>query len=104
MSLTEFGRYLSASKETIMGRWAQAVHGSVIPSAEGLSQPQLWNHLPRLLDEIALAVGGEPTPDVEEEGRDHGRQRWGSGYSIGEVVRELAILRNTLVQVAREYF
>ena len=37
------------------------------------------------------------------EGREHGRQRWRQGYELKEVVRELTLLRATLVEFLERY-
>jgi signal transduction histidine kinase len=105
MSLTKFARHLQASRETIIRRWQEAIGRAAaeVPSAQGLPEQQLRDHLPALLDEIAGAVGGAATAGVEAGGREHGRQRWGSGYDIAEALRELAVLRQTLLDVLDEY-
>src|SRR5918994_931017 len=88
LSLATFAQHLHCSKETLMERWLAAVRQAAVPSAQDLPEPQLRDHLPDLLDEIVRAIAGKPTPCVEEGGREHGQQRWGSGYEIHEVVRE----------------
>jgi two-component system CheB/CheR fusion protein len=87
-----------------MERWLESVRRdrSQIPSAQDLTVPQLRDHVPSLLDEIINAVVGETPPDVEADGREHGRQRWGTGYDIQEVLRELAILREVLMDRVEE--
>lgn len=97
LSLVTFAHQLSTSKEALMQRWLDAVRRAPVPSAQDLPEPQLRDHLPDLLDEIVRAMAGEPTPTVEEGGREHGQQRWGSGYDIDEVIRELGILRQLLL-------
>jgi signal transduction histidine kinase/CheY-like chemotaxis protein len=97
--------YLRAAREGLIRRWLDAVrgHSSSVPSAQELSETQLRDHLPDLLDEIIRAVEGTPTPEVEAEGRAHGRQRFSDGYDISEVLRELFVLRETLLDVVDEY-
>ena len=46
---------------------------------------------------------GELPPVDEVEGRAHGRQRWRQGYELKEVVRELTLLRITLVEFLDRY-
>jgi signal transduction histidine kinase len=105
MSLTGFARHLQVSRETIVRRWQEAIGRAAaeVPSAQGLPEQQLRDHLPTLLDEIAGAVGGAAVAGVEAGGREHGRQRWGSGYDISEALRELAVLRQTLLDALDEY-
>jgi signal transduction histidine kinase len=102
MTLVLFAQHLRASKEAIIARWQESVQREAVPSAKGLSEPQLRDHLPSLLEEIAVALEGEPTPAVDAEGRAHGRHRWGSGYDIGEVLWEISLLQQTLLEVVNE--
>jgi signal transduction histidine kinase/ActR/RegA family two-component response regulator len=103
MHLSELAQHLRATQEAVMQRWMAAVYRDGLESALGLSEPQLRDHLPVLLDEIVLALEEQDTPLLEHEGQEHGRQRWGSGYNIGEMLRELAILREMLLAVTTEY-
>jgi hypothetical protein len=103
VSLVAFAHHLAGTKAALMERWRAAVFRDAVPSARELSKPRLWDHMPAVLDEIILAVGGKPTPTVKAEGEEHGRQRWASGYEISEVLRELADLRDVLQEVTAEY-
>jgi signal transduction histidine kinase len=103
MSLAVLSQYLRTSEEAIFTRWQAAVFREAVPSARGLQEPQLRNSLPALFEDIVIAIAGEPAPTVEAEGREHGRQRWGLGYDIGEVLRELFLFRQTLLDVVNEY-
>jgi signal transduction histidine kinase/CheY-like chemotaxis protein len=105
VSRAVFAQHLRAARESLIHRWLAAVRSdsSPIPAAQELSDTQLRDHLPILLDEIIDAVDGAPTPLVEAEGREHGRQRFADGYDISEVLRELCVLRETLLDVVEEY-
>jgi signal transduction histidine kinase/CheY-like chemotaxis protein len=103
MRFTEFARHLRPSQDAIMERWKAAVVREGVASARGLPEPQLRDHLPVLLDEIITALEGEPTPAVEAQGQEHGRQRWASGYDIREVLWELTLLQETLLAITAEY-
>jgi hypothetical protein len=92
MQFTQFAGHLRASQEAIMERWKAAVyHGTWRRRGDSRSHSFL-GHLPDLLDEIVTALEGEPTPAVVAQGQEHGRQRWGSGYEIQEVLWELTLL------------
>ena len=93
MSFTALAGSLEARQAAIMERWLQAVRQGEFSSAQGLSEPRLRDHVPDLLARICEAVAGGATPTVESEAQEHGRQRFGTGYDIAEVVRELIYSR-----------
>jgi signal transduction histidine kinase/ActR/RegA family two-component response regulator len=103
LSLAAFAHQLSTSREELIHRWLDAVRRAPVPSARDLPEPQLRDHLPDLLDEIIRAVAGKSTPAVEDGGREHGQQRWGSGYDIDEVIHELSVLRQLLLDTIEGY-
>src|SRR5262249_25518564 len=103
MSFPALARSLDAAKETIMERWLEAVRRDGLPSAQKLAEPRLRDHLPDLLTRVVEAVADSKTPRVEAEGQEHGRQRFGTGYEIAEVVRELALLRDVLLDQVEEF-
>jgi hypothetical protein len=75
-----------------------------INSDARLSYLQLVDHIPQIVEELqdALADARGETPMLSE-GRQHGRQRWKQGYELKEVVRELTLLRLTLVEFIELY-
>jgi signal transduction histidine kinase/ActR/RegA family two-component response regulator len=105
MKLDAFAAHLRASKESVMQRWLAAVRGDPahIPSATSLPEPQLRDHIPDLLDELVKAVADGSTRGVEGEAREHGRQRWGDGFDISELLREHTLLRELLMEVVDAY-
>jgi two-component system CheB/CheR fusion protein len=103
VSLSSFIPYLHDHREALFQRWLERIRDGHVPSAEGLGDPQLRDHVPELLERIFRALAGQPTPSVEAEAKEHGRQRWSTGYDIDEVVRELLILRDILLEVIEEY-
>src|SRR5258708_882313 len=103
MSFTALAGSLAARQAAIMERWLQAVREGGLSSAQGLSEPRLRDHVPDLLARICEAVAGGATPTVESEAQEHGRQRFGTGYDIAEVVRELILLREVLLDQVEDY-
>src|SRR5262245_13379524 len=95
VSLDTLARHVHAFKEAIIEQWQHQIAGEprANTTAQGLSQPVLRDYLPHLLDEIGLSLSGAATPEVESAGQNHGRQQWTVGGDIGEVLRELSILR-----------
>jgi signal transduction histidine kinase len=103
VSILFLTEYLRSHKETLMERWLEQVRCTDVPTAQTLSEPQLRDHVPELLDRTFRALAGHPTPMVETEGQEHGHQRWGTGYDIAEVVRELLLLRDVLLETVEQY-
>ena len=101
----EIRRLLKNGQETIVRTWTEKVASDRrINSDERLSYLQLVDHVPQIVEELHDALGDVPgeTPMLTQ-GREHGRQRWRQGYELKEVVRELTLLRVTLVEFIELY-
>ena len=98
-------RLLKNGQETIVRTWTEKVTADRrVSSDERLSYLQLVDHIPQIVEELHEALGaGSGERLVLTEGREHGRQRWRQGYELKEVVRELALLRATLVEFIEHY-
>jgi hypothetical protein len=98
-------RLLKNGQETIVRTWTEKVTADRrVSSDERLSYLQLVDHIPEIVEELHEALGpGAPEPSALQQGREHGRQRWRQGYELKEVVRELALLRVTLVEFIELY-
>ena len=96
---------LKNGQETIVRTWTEKVASDRrISSDERLSYLQLVDHIPQIVEELQDALGeSHPAPAMLSEGREHGRQRWRQGYELKEVVRELTLLRVTLVEFIEHY-
>ncbi|HEY0386360.1 MAG TPA: RsbRD N-terminal domain-containing protein, partial [Pyrinomonadaceae bacterium] len=94
--------------ETIVRAWTQKVASDKrVQSDAQLDYLQLIDHVPQILEELraALARDAHPNTGSLHKGLEHGRQRWRQGYELKEVIRELMLLRSTLmeyVETARE--
>jgi hypothetical protein len=98
-------RLLRTGQETIVRDWTEKVASDRrINSDARLSYVQLIDHVPQIVEELqeAMARGDRVTP-MMSQGREHGRQRWRQGYELKEVVRELTLLRATLVEFLERY-
>ena len=101
----EIRRLIKNGQETIVRTWTEKVTADRrVNSDERLSYIQLVDHIPQIVEELhdALGNGNGETPTLTE-GRKHGRQRWRQGYELKEVVRELTLLRVTLVEFIELY-
>lgn len=104
-SLPLFARLFRKEAEAVLTRWRQEV--AKLPSAKGLSVPVLNDHIPQLLEEVAVAFETRSDTSITEaliEGTPeaHGEQRLADGFDIVEVVAEYNILRGCLHDAADE--
>ncbi len=101
----EIRRLLRNGQETIVRTWTEKVTADRrVNSDERLSYLQLVDHIPQIVEELHDALGdGSGNGHVLTQGREHGRQRWRQGYELKEVVRELTLLRVTLVEFIEHY-
>ncbi|MET0624618.1 MAG: RsbRD N-terminal domain-containing protein [Pyrinomonadaceae bacterium] len=98
-------RLIKNGQETIVRTWTEKVAADRrVISDERLSYLQLVDHIPQIVEELHDALGEAAAEQaVLRQGREHGRQRWRQGYELKEVVRELTLLRVTLVEFIELY-
>ena len=101
----EIRRLLKNGQETIVRTWTEKVTADRrVKSDDRLSYLQLVDHIPQIVEELHDALGdGNGHAPALTQGREHGRQRWRQGYELKEVVRELTLLRATLVEFIEHY-
>lgn len=104
----EVSYLLETGSETIVRTWTQKVASDKrVQSDAQLDYLQLIDHVPQIIEELRQALARDAHPDTGSlrKGREHGRQRWRQGYELKEVIRELTLLRATLlefIETARE--
>lgn len=97
----EVSRLLETGSEAIVREWSQKVASDKrVQSDAQLDYMQLIDHVPQIIDELRQALARDAHPDTGslQKGREHGRQRWRQGYELKEVIRELMLLRTTLME------
>lgn len=101
----ELSRLLQNGHEIIVRDWTEKVAADKrINSDEKLSYLQLVDHVPQIVEELRRALVEDRTDGrTFEQGGNHGRQRWRQGYELKEVVRELTLLRATLLEFLDRY-
>ncbi|MDQ3806272.1 MAG: RsbRD N-terminal domain-containing protein [Acidobacteriota bacterium] len=101
----ELSRLLRNGHEIIVRDWAEKVSADRrVNSADRLSYLQLVDHIPQIVEELRRALTEEPPEGrMLRQGAEHGRQRWKQGYELKEVVRELTLLRATLLEFFDRY-
>ncbi len=106
--------YLRAHRETLLTRWERRVRADAeVEPARTLSEPQLRDHLPGLLDALITCVenhcetGGKPVVrgralghSAPAIGHAHHRQR--QGYTLAQALRELSWFRTVLIELCGE--
>ncbi len=102
----EISRLLLKGHETIVRKWTEKVAADRrVRSDARLTYLQLVDHVPQIVEELRHALA-KPDPHegaMLQEGRNHGRMRWQQGYELKEVVRELTLLRATLIEFLDTY-
>lgn len=86
---------LRAHREEILRRWATLCRQNA--RARALTDEQLLDHLPRLLDRLAVAVDaaseGRDTSFPMKESQAHTLHRLDTGFDLPEITHEYGLLR-----------
>jgi signal transduction histidine kinase len=98
--IEQLARHLAREKEDIVRGWREEMRANPAAPAQHLqlSDEQLEDHLPGLIDALVAALCGGPTPDVEQHGGEHGHQRRAHGYRLGEVLEEMSLFQQRLLK------
>jgi hypothetical protein len=94
--------FLASKKEQIVSHWLSAIqHNRSIPSTEETPEPQLIDHVPKLLDGIVDLLRSSPKEtmpaEMVEDAREHAVHRFKQGYELDEMLRELGEFRSVLI-------
>jgi PAS domain S-box-containing protein len=96
---------LRQHREEILGRWVTLCRAS--EKARSLTQEQLLDHLPRLLDRLSSAVeaasDGRDSSIPITESRAHALHRLDTGFDLPEITQEYALLRRVLFSILSEH-
>ena len=96
----EIAEKIKGRIDQLVEAWTVAVRQDPrIESDEGLSLPQLVDHVPAILEEICVLIRKNEVPDVRNvnEARVNVYTRLHQGYKGRDLVRELSLLRITLL-------
>jgi signal transduction histidine kinase len=95
----------------LLERWRQRVlEDPAVPAADRLSQPSLLDHFPALVARLARGLDGAATTDdrsslvgrrvgQSEASHAHAAERFASGFTLEQVLRELAHLRLAILEL-----
>jgi len=98
-SHVEIGALLQRNADAIIDRWCRAAR-SEEAVARHVHHEVLRDDLPAFLDAMgrALKQSGEPDASPHRKAREHGSQRWDSGWSVTELVRDYQLLRLVILE------
>jgi signal transduction histidine kinase len=100
--MLELAKRLIQKREQIIEEWMREVHEDLhIETSERLSRNGLMDHLPKILDSVAMLLreeGGDVDNADCEDAKRHGIHRWEQGYKLEEVLRELMLFRVVLIR------
>ncbi len=96
--------FIRAHHRLILEEWERAVR--LQPCAQGLSRPQLLDHMPELLERVANVVETLHTGEqrgLEDTPETHALHRLDAGFELQEVVGEYALLRTCVLRRYRQH-
>jgi hypothetical protein len=100
----EISRLLASGSEQILRTWSEKVMSDRrVQSDAQLSYVQLIDHIPQIIEELKHAMATSMPEESLRQANNHGRQRWQQGYELKEVIRELILLRATLLEFLETY-
>src|SRR2546423_1135994 len=100
MAQADIARLIESHRDQLVQQWVVAVRADEsIQSDADLSEGGLIDHVPMLLDEVCalLRANAPPVPANMYEARVHAYTRFRQGYRARDLVREVALLRLTLL-------
>ena len=102
--LEKLAALIRRERDGLLSRWRQQVRE--LPSAQKLDVPTLNDHIPQLIEELAVALqarSDETIPQALNAASPpaHGMQRVQDGFDIEEVVAEYNILRGCIHDLAQ---
>lgn len=105
MELNKLAILVEQERQGLLARWRQQIRE--LPSAKQLNTPALNDHMPGLLDELAVVLRTNSIatiPEALSEGsaQSHGLQRLQEAFDIEEVVAEYNILRGCIHDLATD--
>lgn len=103
--MSVLARFLASRREQLLARFEEEVSGLLAP--RGLSRGELRNHLPDFLDDVAQALGEDPSTRKRllahnPTSGEHGRQRLRVGFDLDSLVREYGLLSDCILRLLEE--
>lgn len=105
MSRVTISSEIESHIDQLIESWTKAVRDDPrIESDENLTKPELVDHVPAIVEEICALIRKGETPDVRNsnEARVNVYTRFHQGYKGRDLIRELSLLRITLLDYLME--
>jgi DNA-binding response OmpR family regulator len=94
---------LEENEREIFRRWLEAARADPLIDARKLSDEELTDHLPLLIDEMIRSEAGQKlSPKTLHAALRHGRTRFEQGCSIPALIREARILHEVVSRIVHE--
>lgn len=93
-------RFFHAHRDEVLARWERRVRA--LPSARGLPMVALRNHVPVILERVERHIAAATTTSRDEvtaPAEAHAAQRGAQGFDPEEMYREIAVLRDVMIEV-----
>jgi len=101
-SQTAIGDVIERGVGVLIDRWTRRAQAEQ-PTAARVHRDVLVDHMPVFLVELGRSLSAAGDPDgPRREAREHGDQRWDSGWSVTELVRDYQILRVVISEFLEE--
>jgi signal transduction histidine kinase/ActR/RegA family two-component response regulator len=101
---TEIGLVIQRDAGMLLERWGRRA-AQEQPTAPRVHHQVLFDHLAELLRALGRSLANSEGPDTHQHflpAANHGEQRWESGWSLPEVVRDFQILRLVILDYLEE--
>jgi signal transduction histidine kinase len=99
-SFPELAAAVRARAAVTLTRWESAVK-EILPTADELTQNQIRNSLPHILEDLATALESSkasPTRALMSDSQEHGAVRFTQSYNLTELLIEFDVLRPILME------
>ncbi len=107
MSYPHLAEYFASREEALVARWRLAARADDTQAQAcqrlHLSDAEIDDHFPALLEAVVRALRNHGTASVEREGAEHGHHRRELGYNVAETLWELTLFRQMLLGVVEEF-
>lgn len=99
----EIGLLLQKKADALVDRWCKIARDETT-AAQRAHYEVLRDDLPAFLDTMgrALKHAGEPRVGLRARAKEHGEQRWDSGWSLTELVSDYQVLRIVVLEFLEE--